>query len=324
MGNSSITVQMVLDWAKAKGMPVPTDQPGSYGTDLAIKAGNDVMSDLVAERFNWKWNHATAAPFYTNSFQQDYPQLALSNIGWLESADRIDINNTSFPKPLRQLNVVKQLSRTSDSWFPTRDLCWMYNKDLSYGTWPGPDQVYSPLVAAQVQQNPIMSMIDANGNLLIVTVFGTTGSVAPVLAADSPEGTTVVDGTVTWTVVSPTGQGFRVFPLPGSPGTVWQIIPYYQLKLVPLVNLQSLINPIPDDFSRVFQVGYELYCKMGSPNPQDRLEGQKNYPLWLTAQLDAEKQGDRELNAYGMLPATSPVSDTWPWIRNPQDPSQPF
>lgn len=324
MGNSTITLQMVLDWAKAKGIPVPTDQPGGYGTDLAIKAGNDVMSDLVAERFNWKWNHATAVPFYTNSYQQDYPQLGLNNIGWLESADRVDINNTSYPKPLRQMTVVKQLSRTSDSFVPSAQLCWMYNHELTFGVWPGAGQVYSPLVAAQVQQNPLMSMIDANGNLLIVTGFGTTGSVAPVAPADSLEGVTVADGSVTWTVVSRDGQGFRIYPLPGAAGPVWQITPYYQVRLVALVDLDSLINPIPDDFSRIFQVGYELYCKQGSPNAQDRAEGMKQYPLWLQGLLDARKQGDRELNAYGLIPGTSPVSSTYDCIRNPQDPSQPY
>lgn len=324
MGNSSISVQQVLDWAKAKGMPVPTDQPGSYGTDLAIKAGNDVMSDLVAERFNWKWNHATAPPFYTNSYQQDYPQIGLSDIGWLESADRVDINNTSYPKPLRQMTAVKQLSRTSDSFVPSNQICWMYNKDLAFGVWPGPGQVYSPLVAAQIQQNPLMSMIDVNRNLLVVTTFGTTGSVAPVLPVNSAEGLTVNDGSVVWTVVSKVGQGFRVYPLPGASGPVWQITPYYQVKLAPLVSLQSFLDPIPDDFERIFQVGYELYCKQSSPNPQDRAEGLKLYPLWLQGLMDAKKQGDRELNAYSMLPATSPVANTYDYIRNPQDPSQPY
>lgn len=324
MGNSTITLQMVLDWTKAKGIPVPTDMPGGYGTSLAVKNGNDVMARIVAERFNFKWNRETAAPFYTNSYQQDYPQLGLSNIGWLESADRVDINNTSFPKPLKQINAVKDAPRCSDAWFPTRDVCWMYNKDLSYGTWPGADQTFSPLVAAQVQQNPIMSMIDANGNLLIVTTFGTTGSVAPSCPVDSLEGVTVADGSVVWTVVAPNGQGFRVWPLPGATGPVWQITPYYQVRLQRLVTLGSLINPIPDDYSDTYQVGYEIFCKMGSPNPQLKMEGKSEYPLWLAALALDAKKGDRELNTYAMLPASSAVTDVYTGLRNPQDPSQPY
>ncbi len=283
------------------------------------------MADIVAVRFNWKWNRATAAPFYTNSWQQDYPQIGLVNVGWLEDGDRVDINNTAFPKPLRQVTVRKQLSRTSLAWMPVDQLCWMYNYELTYGTWPGAGITFHPLVTTSATvQNPLMSMIDANGNRLIVTAFGTTGSVAPVLPANSAEGATVVDGSVTWTVVAAMSQGFRVFPLPGASGPVWQVTPYYQVLLQKLTTLQSLINPIPDDYSPFFQTGYENYCKRSSSNPTDRAEGQKEYPLWLKAMHDAAKQGDREADAYGMIPATSPVERVYGWVRNPQDPSQPY
>lgn len=324
MGNSTTSLQDVIDYAEAKGMPVPTSQPGGYGTKLAVKMGNDVMSQIVAQRFNWKWNQGIAAPFYTNSWQQDYPQIALANIGWLENADRVDINNTSFPKPLRQMTVVRGLPRTSDSFTPSIQICWLYNRELSYGVWPGAGVTYFPLVAAQVQQNPIMSMIDANGNLLILTTFGTTGSVAPVLPLDSLEGVTVTDGSCVWTVVSPDGQGFRVYPLPGAAGPVWQVTPYYQEKLIKLVDLQSLINPIPDEYSQTFQEGFEISCKRSSANPQDRAEGEKSLPLWFKAMQDAAKQGDKEKDAYAMLPASSPVDDFYRGLRNPQDPSQPY
>ncbi len=317
-------MQNVLDWAKAKGIPVPTGQPSGYGTDLAIKLANDTLGDIVAERFNWKWNRATAAPFYTNSFQQDYPQIGLVNIGWLEDADRVDINNTSFPKPLRNLICRRQLSRTSFSYNPVQELCWMYNYELSYGTWPGQGVTFYPLVGSLVKQNPIMSMIDANGNFLILTGFGTTGNSAPSASANATEGTVVTDGTVTWKVVGSNSQGFRVNPLPGATGPVWQITPYYQVSPPALTQLGSLINPIPDEFSRYFQTGFEIACKTSSPNANDRAEGARDYPLWLKALQDARKQGDREADAYGLLPATSPVESIYGWRRNPQDPSQPY
>ena len=327
MGNSTTTLQQVLDYASAKGVPIPTQTAAGYGTELAIKLANDVMGDIIAERFNWKWNRATAAAFYTNSWQQDYPQIGLTNLGWLEDADRVDINNTALPKPMRQLTCRRQLSRVSMSWTPVMELCWMYNFQLTFGVWPGPGVVYAPLVVtppAIVQQNPLMSMVDANGNLLIVTGFGTTGLAAPVLPGNSAEGTPVTDGSVIWTVASPNSQGFRVHPLPGASGPVWQITPYYQMLLQKLTALSSLINPIPDDYSRIFQTGYEIASKRSSPNPGDRAEGEKEYPLWMKAMKDAAKQGDREADAYGMLPATSVVENIYGWRRNPQDPSQPY
>lgn len=325
MGNSTLSVQTVYDTIKAKGIPVPMDQPTGYGVDLAIDMANDVMSEIVAERFNWKWNRTASPAFYTNSFQQDYPQIGLTNIAWLEDADRIDINNTSLPKPIKQLTARRQLSRSSSSYIPVSEICWFYNSELVFGTWPGAGIVYSPLITTQVKQNPIMSMIDANGNLLILTTFGTTGGSAPVLAANSAEGTTVADGGCVWTVVSPNSQGFRVHPLPGASGPVWQIIPYYQIILQKMLNLQAKINPIPDEYSRIFKEGLRIACLMGSTNPEDQKRGEREHPLWLKALQDSRKQGDREADAYALLPANSPVDSVYGWDRrNPQDPSQPY
>ena len=123
MGSSTISVQNILDRVAAKGIQTPLMQAAGYGTDLAVAMANDVMSDLIAERFNWKWNRALAPAFYSNSYQQDYPQVALTNVGWLEDADRIDINNTAFPKPLRQLTVRRQLSRSGLAWAPVTEIC---------------------------------------------------------------------------------------------------------------------------------------------------------------------------------------------------------
>jgi hypothetical protein len=421
MGNSTTTLQNVYDWAKAKGIPVPTDQPGGYGTRLAVEIGNNVMSAIVAERFNPKWNRAIAPPFLTNSYQQDYPQIGLVNIGWGEDVDIVDINNTSIPKPLNSTVSMlwrRQLSRTSFAQWPVSNICWMFNSELSYGTWPGPGVTFNPLLTSgPVLQNPIMSMVDANGNLLIVTTLGTTagapggtpltlgyaqlssnlaeyfvlgasvpawlvpgvfvsvvcsdsrltvtgevtstatgysigghtyygfaialvganitqeavtGTAAgapPVLPAASPEGTTLQDGTVVWTVVSPNSQGFRVYPLPGATGPVFQITPYYQMLLQKLTSLQSLINPIPDDQRYIFQEGVEVMCKKGSPSPNDRAEGMKEWPLWLAGVEKLLKQNNREVDAYGAYPAESVVENVYgPWrgLRNPMDPGQPY
>lgn len=324
MGNSTISLQKILDRVATKGIPTPLAMASGFGQDLALSMANDVMSDIIAQRFNWKWNRKTAPSFYTNSWQQDYPLAGITNIGWLEDCDRVDINNTSLPKPLKQITVRRQLSRASASWAPTSDICWMYNSQLVFGTWPGPGVTFSPLVATQIKQNPLMSMVDANGNLLVVSGFGTTGSNAPILAANSAEGTTVADGTVTWIVVAPTSQGFRVHPLPGAAGPVWQITPYYQMKSPTFLILDQLIDPIPDDFSSHFQKGMDAYCLMASPNPGDDKRGLEAKQDWLRSLVNLCEQADREADAYAMIPQTSPVENIYAGMRNPQDPSQPY
>lgn len=323
-GGSTISVQSCFDVLAGKGIPDPRANASGYGSALALDIANSVMADIIAERFNWKWNRVIAPPFYTNSFQCDYPQVGIRNIGWGEDCDRVDINNTANPKPIKQISFVRELSRPGMAWSPVSQICWMYNSQLTFGVWPGAGVTFYPLVAAQIKQNPIMSMIDTNGNLLIVTTVGTTGGSAPVAAANATEGTTVTDGSVIWTVVSPNSQGFRVSPLPGAAGPVWQVVPICQLAPPKIAVLTALINPIPDDQKRFFQAGIESYALDASPNPGDKERAEKSRAMWFKAMHDVKAQADKEQNAYALLPATMPVENIYTWVRNPQDPSQPY
>lgn len=326
MGSSTVSLQSVIDNVTTQGAPNPLTHPSGFGTALAIDIANDTMSELIDERFNWKWNRKLAPPIFTNSWQQDYPCVGNTDIAWLENFDRIDINNTSFPKPLDQCMARKDLPATSYCRNgPVNQLCWLYNSEMYYGTWPGAGATYYPLIGTNpTQQNPLMSMKDVNGNLLIVTAFGTTGTTAPALPANSPEGTQATDGTVTWTVVSPTSKGFRVYPLPGSTGPVWMIVPRYQMRAVFFTDLQQMIDPIPDDQARHFRKGYKAHCLDASNNPQDRAKFQDAFNEWQQTLLKVRQVPDKEQNAYGLLPATFPVDPVYPGIRNPQDPSQPY
>jgi hypothetical protein len=326
MGSSTVSLQSVVDNVVTQGAPNPLTHPSGYGTKLAIDIGNDTMSALIDERFNWKWNRKLAPPIFTNSWQQDYPCVGNTDIAWLENFDRIDINNTSFPKPLEMCTARKDLPATSyNRNGPVNQICWLYNSEMYYGRWPGASRTFYPLVGSNpTQQNPIMSMKDANGNLLIVTGFGTTGAVAPVLAASSPEGSTVVDGTVTWTVVAPTSKGFRVYPLPGATGPVWMCVPRYQMIAKTFTKLQDMIDPIPDDQARHFRKGYRAFCFDASNNPNDRAKFQDAYSEWEKTLLSIRTVADKEQNSYALIPATFPVDPIYPGQRNPQDPSQPY
>jgi hypothetical protein len=325
MGNSTISLQMVLDNAVAQGAPNPLNLPSGYNTQLAIDVGNDTIGEYIHERFNWKWNRKLAPPIFTNSWQQDYPCVGNTDIGWLENADRIDINNTSYPKPLETITARKDIAPTTYSRGPVGQICWLYNDQLQYGQWPGAQQTYSPLVSPQAQvQNPLRTMRDKNGNLFIVTTDGTTGLSAPFLAANAPEGTPMPDGSVIWTCVAPKSKGFRVFPLPGATGPVWMIVPRYQMQPPTFASMQQMIDPIPDDQARHFRRGYRAYCLDASSNPNDRAKFQDAFNQWQATLLTARKDGDKELNAYALLPASYPVDDIYPGLRNPQDPSQPY
>ncbi len=314
MGNSTIKLADMYDTVTVRGIPDPRQGASGYGTKLALQIGSDVMADLVCERFNWKWNNQVGTPFYTNSWQQDYPQLAQAGgpIGWGEDSDAIDINNTALPKPLINVKWRRGLSRTSLSRWLTENLCWMYNKDLTIGVWPGASVTFYPLLGNGPQaQNPLLNMLDANGNILIVTTFGTTGSTAPSLPAASAEGTTVTDGSVVWTCVSPTSQGFRIDNLPSSTGPTLMIVPKYQLDPPTFTTLQQTLDPIPDSYSRHYRRGLQAACLEASENPADQKRGAEMKVTWLNALVDAIKQGDRELNIYQLQPAVPVVEQRY-------------
>src|SRR6201986_2246949 len=141
MGSSTVSLQSVVDNAVTQGAPNPLTHPSGYGTALAIDIANDTMSTLINERFNWKWNRKLAPPIFTNSWQQDYPCVGNTDIGWLENADRIDINNSSYPKPIKTITARKDLPPSTDSPGPVGQICWLYNREMQFGRWPGPSKV---------------------------------------------------------------------------------------------------------------------------------------------------------------------------------------
>lgn len=326
MASSTKSLQYVFDTIAAKGVPDPRSLPSGYGDLLALELGNETMANLLSgavngrgevTRFNWKFNRATAAAFQLNSWQQDYPQPAQTAgiIGWGEDCDIVDINNTTMPKPLNWDGAVtwrRQLTSTSLSRWRPAQICWMYNSDLQFGSWPGPGVTFYPLLSAgPVPQNPIMSMIDANGNLLVVTGFGVTGLTAPLLTANSPEGTQATDGSVTWSVVSPTSQGFRVDWLPNATSPNYQLIPYFQIEPPTFADLAQTLNPVPDSFSRHFFAGLEAAMLAASPNPGDAKRGQAAKIDWMNGLLVMTGQANKEPDAYRIVPECPPVERRW-------------
>jgi hypothetical protein len=322
MGNSTITLQRVYDSIISKpGVYDPRKQPAGFGDWQAIDLANQVMADLIVDRYNWKFNSQVAPPFYTNSWQQDYPQVALPGgpIGWGETCTAVDINNTMTPKPLWQVLWRRQLQPTSitRSYWQNTSICWMYNKDLIVGQWPGANVTYYPLISvAPPQNNPLMSMRDSNGNILIVTTFGTTGNTAPSAPSNSAEGATVNDGSVVWTVVSPTSQGYRLSQLPGATAPTLQINPVYQLDPPRFDDYTQNIDPLPDSFSQYFYRGLEAQCQK---DPQQKILALQ---AWFASLKGSKLQGDREQNSVSLIPATSPVDESWwnPGRRSAIDP----
>lgn len=322
MGSSTTTIDSIVDYVSSLGELSPILPVGGFSTSAALGIANDVMADLLGKRFPWKWNRMKIAPFYTNSYQQDYAQIGLATLAWLENGYWVDINNTSLPKPTYALEAVRDLSISSITGNPPAKVCWFPNNQLTQGIWPGANTTYvQPLGAVQTPTNGPTNILDANGNILVLTTYGTTGSIAPSLPPSSAEGTTAPDGSCVWTVAGPNSQGFRILPMPPPQGVIYQINLVGQMKPPPLFTTTgAVINPIPDDYAQEFREGFIVYCYRMSPNPQMQQLYDKKRGLWLEAIHDAMIQGDRETDAAGFTPDRSVVAPQGGYDIGPANP----
>jgi hypothetical protein len=253
MGNSTKSLQKVVDYCRTIGDLSPILAAGGYSAQLPLEIANDVMTELLAQRFNWKFNRIIVPPFYTISWQQDYATINQKNIGWLEHAVAVDINNTALPKPIYWLEVGRDIERTSYQFGRPSQICWLPNDQLVQDVWPGIGYTFTnPSGAISTPSNKIINILDANGNILILTTYGTTGAVAPLAAVGAVAGVTVNDNTCVWTVADPKAQGFRVSPLPPQTGVVYQIGVIAQAKPVQFTTLAQTAGSYPRRLCEIF------------------------------------------------------------------------
>lgn len=354
IGNSStIQLQEVVDDAFDLGDVAPALATGGSSMAPALSMANDVMQTLInggpgGQPYNWKWNRFNLPAFPTISLQQDYFIPNLNNLGWMESAWAVNINQTSQPKQKIPLEVHKDLLPTYyQTGYPGK-ISWLPNKILMTGTWgadplgptegnpsgqttvvgpnesgqqnPGPNVIYtSPLGTLQTPINASTCITDPNGNLWALTTFGTCGSTQPTWPSSpayptyrqpTTVATTVTDGTCTWTAINPNGQGIRLNPIPPQTGVVWLIIPVGQMRAPRFFNLSQYLNPIPDDFEWAFKQGFFAECYRRSPDPKIYNKYATQRQLWLDALDKAVRQADREMDDFGFYPTSMVINIT--------------
>ena len=365
MPNSSIQLQEVVDDASSLGDVSPALATGGFGTAPALSIANDVIQAMInggpgGQPYNWKWNRFNVTPFVTISYQQDYFIPGLISLGWLEHAWASYLNQTAIPKQKQQLEVRKDLDVTYDQTGYPGKICWLPNSMLQTGTWgatplgptlnnpsgqigviglnpsglqnPGPNVIYtSPYNTPNNPINATTGITDPNGNLWVITTFGTCGAtqpswpttpVYPTIQSPSTVATTVTDGTVVWTAINPSGQGFRLNPIPPQTGVTWLIQPVAQKKAPRFSTMAQTLEPIPDDIEWAFKQGFFAECYRRNPDPKVRSKYTMERQLWLEALDKAVRQSDRETDDYGFFPASS-IMDSGIGC-NPINPAYPF
>lgn len=352
MGNSSFTLQNLVDIARTRGDIAPALPTGGSYETVALSAANDAMTAMLAgsskgSPFNFKFNRILIPPFYINSYQQDYASNVV-NLGWLESCNAYNTSSTQFPKPERVVEVRRDVLLVSAQSGRTAKIQWAQNDTLTFGTWgesqilsltglanPGPGVVYTnPAGAVATPVNPTTQVKDSFGNLWLLTTYGTCGSSDPFVTNQNPNNiyptftkpstvaVTVTDGSVVWTAINPKGQGFRVNPMPTQNGPVWRITPIGQARIAPFTKLSQLLDPVPDDYFSYFKDGFFAQCYRYHVDPKLRAKFESEYTLWMKSLDRAVSQGSREEDDFGFVP-TSNIMDTG-WAFNPVNPAMPY
>ncbi len=305
MGNSNVKLMDIVDEVAIIGDLTPVlKSTGGYANQPALSIGNTVMGELLSVRFPWKWNRAKVAPFVLTPLQQDYATINVKNIGWLENGVRIDINNTQVPPPSWKITAVRDIEIDSSVGGFPGEVCWFPNDQMEYGAWPGPGIAYTnPIGQAITNNNPPTNIYDANGNILVLTQYGTTGTTAPAAPSNVLGGVVIDDGGCKWTVADPKAQGFRFHPRPPTGGNVWLTRIFAQMKAPPrFINLGQFIDPVPDEYSKWFIDGFIAYAHRYSSNPNVQAKFDKMKLQWLDAVAAAARQGDREDESKGFYP----------------------
>lgn len=314
MGNSTITLQEVFDSIVSIGdLNTVFDSTGGWADEPAITIANDVMQEMISLRFPWKWNRMKIPPFPLIPLQQDYASLWIKNIGWLEDAVRMDINNAMYPPTTWPVYCVRDLPMERQlGGFPYQ-VAWHYNKELEQGVWPGPNFCYTwPIGETVAPRNGPTDILDIHGNILVLTTFGKTGLIPPVAPdwtdvmnpqpEDWPIGQEIEDGSCVWTVADPNAQGFRFRPMPAEGGNVWLIRIWAQQRAPRFWKLKQKIDPIPDDEVKFFRDGCIAYAHRYSATPQVKARYPAMRQEWIGAMQQATVKNAREEESKGFFP----------------------
>ena len=290
---STISLQQLVDWARAYPKLVPVLGVAGFADEPALTIANQVLAEMFAPPFAWKFNRKAIAPFNSFTFQQDYA-TSVTDVAWLESATRTEINSTAKPLPIFAVETVRDLQPTSEQG-DARSCCWIPNALAVCGGW-APSTTYVAPTSPTTPNAPIPQIRDANGNIQVVKTFGTTGSAQPTWATTA--GTTTADGSVVWQMVDPNGTAIRLDRLPGINSVVWQHAPIYQAKAPVLSALSSTFAPVPDELAYVYRQGFLALCYRHAGEPAFPRE----YALFEAMVQKALGQNDREPDNFQFYP----------------------
>lgn len=328
---STYTIQNIVDRVASFGDLEPTVNVAGFSYEPGLTISNDVFNEICSVNFPHKWNRGSLPLFYTFSWQQDYALVnpdgsSVYAFEWLEKGVAINISSTQVPKPWSRIECGRDLPKRTGAFIlnggtqigdPGFLVSSVPNSELYYGTWGAPDtlsaswgnnpqagSVYtSPLATTSMPKNPITQIIDANGNLLVLTTFGAEGSTAPVAGIGALPGTTVSGSgaSTVWTVVDPVGMGIRILNVPSQTGPVWQFNIDGQFVPPKFTNVDQTLSPLPDKYEPFFRAGFIAQCYRYAKEAKVRAKFKDEWAMWQKSLSNMREAQDRELEEFSFV-----------------------
>ena len=308
-----------------------------YSTEPFLTICNEILSRILAENMPWKWNRKIIPPFLTVALQQDYVSN-ITDIGWLEDAWRVDINNSTSnnngaPKPIFDMETVRDTPQRSAQGVPF-NISFVPNYQAFLGLWQANTVYGCGYGVQQTPRTPIQQFMDINGNILFLdstqlglniespgftgqtipltgfVPYGTSGSTQPTAVPNATPGSLVQDGTVVWSVADPLGQCLRISPVPALNGLEWLLICQYQVRPPQLLTLQQTTSPLPNEMVYLFRQGVRaaLYRENGSAS------GAQQYADWEETLMKSVRAADRQQEDFFLYPTQSVMGGINPWM----------
>lgn len=338
MSLSTITLQNVYDAVIPLGDVEPCLNVGGYSSQPFLTICTDVMNEMCAQDFPYKWNAFQIPTFTTNQLQQDYAIPGLTTLSTLERGICVQITSSQVPKPWAYVEVGRAQTQSTAAvmspYFrsPLYTTNWIPNSQMYFGTWgattgtfgndPKSGSVYTNPIGLAIPNNPITQIKDANGNLLVLTTYGTEGSAAPLAVLNAAPGTTVsgTGASTIWTVLDPQGQGIRLNPVPGPQALVWQFYLIGQLIPPRFTAMSQTLSPLTDEFEPNFRAGVIAQSYFYSPDAKVKSKADKAWAMWQQSLQSFRQRQDKELEEFKLVPGKrigSGRAQVWKGPANP-------
>ena len=309
---STLTLQNVVDFARANTRLIPIVGVGGLGQEPALSICNDTLQEVLSSPYAWRFNRASIPPFTTFNYQQDY-YVTGATVSFVSPTN----NGTSggiFPIQLAPTGIT--VSGTTAT----------LNTTAQHNIANGASVTIAGCVDPNFNHTFTVTAVPSNSSIQFTVPAGLSGSGAPGItnigwlercvlqdyANTSPvkplHNIEVVATLMLESIIQPPfkiayeGEQqpgviiFRTWPVPSS--QIWNVFIDYQVKPPIKTSISQNWAPWPDEFGFVLRQGFLAKALVFAEDPRAQAEMQK-WQMVIGKMLDIK---DQEMRSESFFP----------------------